>query len=364
MLPAVFIALFAGCDSSDPVQPAPPVDPSLSGQIHRLVEVHGIPGAAGVAVTHESIVDIRAAGVRCAGSDSAVAAGDLFHIGSIGKSMTATMIASLVEGGALSWSAGPADFIPGLADSIHPLYRDITLLDLLRHRAGVPADEDIGAVPIFAGTLAEQRLQASRWVLKLPPAATPGTFRYSNAGYVIAAAVAESATGTGWRALMDSLLFEPLAMEVHYGWPREHDDDQPCGHEPAGASYRPVDPSVEPASIKFLEPAGFISMSVSDLAEFVELHLAARLGRPSILTQASFDTLHAPVGGYACGLGVARTYDGTLFWHNGSNDYFYAVMYFLPAGDAGVAVAVNAGGAAAGTRTHRAAETVLKAIIE
>jgi len=340
------------------------MDASLAAQLQNIVTVYGIPGAVGIAMADSSVVDVQAFGVRRAGSGEKATQADFFHMGSIGKSMTATMIARLVDDGVLSWESKPVDFIPGLADSIDPGYSTVTLLDLLRHRAGTPADDDLPPLPAFTGTLAEQRVQGARWILTSPPAVTPGTFRYSNAGYVIAAAMAESAAGRGWRDLMDSLLFGPLGMDVFYGWPTEHDPAQPSGHEPDGYAYRPVEPSIEPFNIRFIEPAGFMSMSISDLAKFMQLHMDARRGSPRLLTQAAFDVLHTPVGDYACGLALVNTGNGTLYWHDGSNDYFFAVMYMLPDRNAGVAVAVNAGGEKAEQQTLAAAKAVLGSLID
>ena len=83
-----------------------------------------------------------------------------------------------------------------------------------------------------------------------------------------------------------------------------------------------------------------------------------------MLSQAAFDVLHTPVGDYACGIAVVNTAKGTLFWHNGSNDYFFAVMYMLPEENVGVAIAVNAGGEKAERQTTLAAEAVLGSLID
>jgi CubicO group peptidase (beta-lactamase class C family) len=237
-----------------------------------------------------------------------------------------------------------ADVIPGLSSTIDPGYADITLLDLLQHRAGVPADDDIAEVPTLTGTLTEQRLQAANILLQMPPAVSRGTFRYSNAGYMIAACMAEAVTGQDWRTLMNARLFNPLSMDVFYGWPTQHDPAEPWGHEQAGSGFQPVDPSVDPQVLGVLEPAGSLSsMTMSDLARFMQLHLNALQGNPRLFSQAAFNVLYTPGADYyACGLVVQPTSNGKFVWHNGSNDYFYVIMGLLPEKDIGVAVAVNA----------------------
>jgi CubicO group peptidase (beta-lactamase class C family) len=362
---ALLLLLFglAGCGSDSD---SDSTDSSLSGQLQKLVQEHGIPGAVGIVVSHSSVIDVQAAGVRRSGTPDPVTTNDLFYIGSIGKSMTATMIARLVDGGVLSWDSKPADVIPGLSGSIHPRYSGITLLDLLRHRAGLPADEDYDLTdePEFTGSLPQQRTQASIWVLSRPPTVSPGTFHYSNGGYTVAAAMAESATGVGWRDLMDSWLFEPLGINAYYGWPTDYDpQQQPSGHD---SNYQPVDSSILPDEIRLMEPAGDISMSIFDLAKFMQLHMDGHQRRPRLLTQSAFDVLHTTVPvdeesyAYACGFAIYFQSFGTLLTHNGSNDYFFSEMYIIPEKDLAVAIVVNARGDLTGWQTALAAETVLE----
>lgn len=359
---ALLALIVAGCGQSSSA-PDEATD-ALSEQLGVLVNTHGIPGAVGIVIERSSVAAAGAAGVRRAGAPDHITTDDLVHIGSIGKSMTATMIAKLVDDGSLSWESRPSDVIPDLSGTVHPGYEGVTLLDILRHRGGMPADGDLTEIPVFTGTLTEQRAQAARLILEAPPAVTPGRFRYSNAGYVVAAAMAEAATGRSWRELMDTLVFQPLGIDAFYGWPTEHDANQPSGHVPGGSGYIPVEPSVEPDSLEFAEPAGFISMNVAGLAKFMQLHIDGARRRPRLLTQESFDVLHAPVDGYACGLVVVQGDSGTLLWHNGSNNYFFSVIFILPDREFAVAIMVNAGGNEAGTQTQRAVETIAESLVE
>lgn len=359
---ALLALIVAGCGQSSSDQDD--ATDALSGQLGALVNTHGIPGAVGIVIKRSSVAALGAAGVRRVGAPNEMTKDDLVHIGSIGKSMTATMIAKLVDDGFLSWDSKPSDVIPDLSETVHPGYEGVTLLDILRHRAGMPADEDLPGIPVFAGALTEQRAQAARVILEAPPAVSPGRFRYSNAGYVVAAAMAEAATGRNWRELMNTLVFQPLGINAFYGWPTEYDANQPSGHVPEGSGYSPVEPSIEPDSLEFAEPAGLFSMNVSDLAKFMQLHIDGGRRQPRLLTQESFDILHTPVDGYACGLVVVQGDSGTSLWHNGSNNYFFSVMYILPGREFGVAIMVNAGGNVAGTQTQLAVEIVAESLVE
>jgi CubicO group peptidase (beta-lactamase class C family) len=352
----------AGCSSKDPVSPTPD-QASLAYQIEQLTNKSKIPGAAGILFSDSGITDLEAAGARRVGHTAKMGKQDLMHVGSLTKWMTATMIATLVDQGLLSWTTKPADVLPGLAGSLDTGYANITLLDLLRHHAGIPADEDFDSIPTLTGTLRQQRVQASLMVLAMPPAVAPGTYRYANVGYVIAASMAECVTDQDWRTLMNTRLFQPLGINAFYGWPTEHDADEPWGHVLNGDHFESVEPSIESPELEFTEPAGFVSMSLEDYSKFIRLHLQAFRGEPHLLSAAAFQMLRTPVDNYACGVQVTPTEYGTLFWHNGSNTFFYMVMYMIPEKDIGIAVGINAGDPSLFTPVGVATETVLEKLI-
>ena len=84
--------------------------------------------AVGVAiVTNESQPILEVAGVRKLGADEKVTREDLWHIGSCGKAMTATMIARLVQSGTLRWEQTLAETFPELKDSMSQTIQEVTV---------------------------------------------------------------------------------------------------------------------------------------------------------------------------------------------------------------------------------------------
>lgn len=110
--------------------------------------------------------------------------------------------ARLVERGVLSWTAPLERMLPELASAMRPVYPTVTLRDLFAHQAGLQANIDTVALTAFRGdprSLHEQRLAYARLALSQPPAYTPRAGNlYSNSGPVIAAAIAERATGLSY----------------------------------------------------------------------------------------------------------------------------------------------------------------------
>ena len=100
-------------------------------------------------------------GTRTFGGAEAVTTSDLWHLGSCTKSMTATLIALLVERGDLDWDKTLPQLLPEFAKSMNPAYADVTLVDLLAHRAGDEAAKGAdGAAALLLKTWIERRKAA------------------------------------------------------------------------------------------------------------------------------------------------------------------------------------------------------------
>src|SRR5258706_5410637 len=116
--------MLAACTTPQPGVPPAPVS-VLTGALAGTLT----PGIAAITIRGFRAEHERVAGVRVINTDDRIAAGDRWHLGSDGKAMTATLIARLVEAGALSWEAPLSQMLPDLARGMQPQYRDVTLPD-------------------------------------------------------------------------------------------------------------------------------------------------------------------------------------------------------------------------------------------
>lgn len=258
-------------------------------------------------------------GKRASTADAAVTQNDKWHLGSITKNMTATMIARLVDQGLLSWNTTVGSVLGAEFPSMHAQYRDATVLQLLNHRSGMPANVPPDA---FARAMAAQgdiAVQRRDWVnaaLSQEPEATrDGVFTYSNSGYVVAAAMAEKRAGASWEMLIQRELFAPLGItSAGFGVPSPvQNPTHPVGHAMQGDQRLPL-PVDNPDAMR---PAGGVHMALHDLLTY----LAAHRDRTSLLKPATWAVLHGDTSTfYSCGWMLK---DGTL-WHNGSNTLWYA----------------------------------------
>ena len=336
ILPA-FLILFSSSVYSQ-TKPDPKKSEAIRRALSGIVAAGKAPGMIAAIISSQGVLAIGAAGVRKAGSNVAITSHDLVHLGSCTKAMTAVMIATLVAEGKLGWDMKLTAAIPELKKCLHPDYQDLTLWQLLTHRAGVPNN------PVDWGAHKEKEIKERRLALLKEnlarPAATPvGEFNYSNFGYMIAACMAEQVTGASWEALMKKRVFDPLGMlSAGFGEPDASGSlDQPWGHAGSGGKWLPSRDYDEAA----LGPAGEIHGTVEDWAKFLALQLA---GKNPILDRPYLNKLVEPAGFYAGGWGIIDGLGwvkGKAHTHNGSNGLWYATVLVAPGIDRAFVVVTN-----------------------
>ncbi|MBM3846213.1 MAG: beta-lactamase family protein, partial [Verrucomicrobia bacterium] len=329
-----------------------PSDPT-SDMLEAIRNKHQFPVLAAAVIVDGKVVATNVVGFRKRGGSERAQVTDKFHIGSVTKSMTATVAAMLVEQGRISWQTRIGESFADLGTKLHADYRDVTLEQLLAHRGGAPAEppDDLWKAAWRAtGSGQSQRLDFVRGLLARAPETKPGTKAvYSNQGYAIAGVMLEKAVGKPWEELMRTMLFDPLQMKsAGFGAPASPGEvDQPWGHTwKAGAGFRPVPPGPGADNPAAIGPAGTVHCSLPDLAYYVVFHLAGARETGEMLKPGSFKKLHESAGdGYALGWVVLerKWAGGKALMHTGSNTMFYVVVWMAPRRNAAVIVATNVG---------------------
>ncbi|HTE51940.1 MAG TPA: serine hydrolase domain-containing protein [Kofleriaceae bacterium] len=327
----------------------PPVD--ISDTLEKVRARADLPAIAGAVWRGPSLAAIGASGARKLGDSTRVTTDDKWHLSSDTKAMTATLIGIHVDRGRIHFEDTIGALFAG--ETIDPGYADVTLDELLHHRGGVPADipADVWSKMWSDGDAPGARLDAVRAILSRPPARPPGTFEYSNAGYMIAGTALERATGASWEQLLQKELFAPLHMSsCGFGPPGAPGRvDQPRGHTiGAGGVATPVEPGPQADNPPALGPAGTVHCSLADWGKFLAVHLAgARHEATGLIAQATLTRLQtpAPGGDYACGWIVTERpwAGGTALTHSGSNTLWFATVWLAPARNLAFAVVTNRG---------------------
>lgn len=336
----------------------------ISSLLQPIVDKYDIPGMAAAIINDKEIIAAGAAGIRARNSKNKILVSDSFHIGSDTKSMTATMIAILVEKKKLKWDSRITEVFPELKGKIDPAYKDLTLEQLLTHRSGLAPNLNYDKIQKkISGNLVLGRQMVMEEALHGPPEGTPGHYLYSNLGYIIAGHMAEKATGESWENLISKYIFSPLKMNsAGFGSPQKynpHDQsslqslNEPLGHNKKGKPVGTDNPAI-------LGPAGTVHLSILDWAKYVMLHLKGARNIPSLLTLSSFQKLHEPVNNpppaYAMGWIVEESEwaNGKVLVHAGSNTYWFAKVWIAPSRNLAILVACNDGSHNAQTACNQA----------
>lgn len=310
------------------------------------------PAIAAIVTDPRSILAAGAVGVRQANRMEPVELTDLFQIGSNAKAMTATVCAMLVEQGILGWDLTPAAVFSELAKTMLPEYQIMTLEMLLRHTSGISpytdTDESDFILPDFGTLPIESHIQhfAHFLMTSRPVLSQPGEkVTYSNAGYSLAAAMAERVSGQAWRELIQDRLFHPLNLHAFVGYehPARIAPSQPWGHildEHGGFLPHSPEENLIPAC---LAPAGDMCISMPDYARFMQMQLNILQDQLS-----SFAPLHNHgKAGIGAGWGVNHLRGmesfGLFSVHAGSTGTFFAIAALSHEHSLGFAIVVNGG---------------------
>lgn len=188
----------------------------LDDHFSEAIGRYRIPGAAVAIMRGREVIYEGTFGTRGVADPAPITRDTRFAVGSLTKSMTSMMVATLVDSGKTDWDARASDVLPGFALSSPASTTRIRVRDLLNGTSGVPRYDS----PFFVRTFSPTELIG--FVSQIPTVAEPGqVFGYSNAmvslgGYAAARAVGAAGDDdellSTYRQLMQSRIFSPIGM--------------------------------------------------------------------------------------------------------------------------------------------------------
>jgi CubicO group peptidase (beta-lactamase class C family) len=340
-------------------------EPRIAAVLEPIRARHHFPALGGAIVTSKGLTAMAVTGLRKAGTDVAATPDDLWHLGSDTKAMTAAWIAQVVGRGKLSWESTIGAVMAKETAGAPEAFRDITLLQLLSHRAGLVANINWQEASRSGATPREQRLAALRTAAVTKLSSPPGSkYEYSNLGYVIAATMAEHVVDRAWEEEIRASIFAPLGMASAgfggLGTPGRI--DQPWPHTGNGQPTGTNGPLVDNPEV--MGPAGTVHCSLADWAKFIADQLSGLEGHGALFAPEVYKQTHTPPfgGDYAYGwLVTDRPWGGgTVYTHAGSNTLNFAVAWMAPQKDFAVLVTTNQGGAEAQQGADEAAAALIR----
>ena len=179
---------------------------ALGGLIDEIRTRTGVPGIAAAVVHDGRLLYADGIGERDRRTGEPVTAETVFHLASVSKPLSATVVAGLV-GDHLAWADPVAGHLPSFALRDPYVSAHVTVADLFSHRSGLPD---------HAGDLLEDLGYDQDYVLHAlrlePLKALRVEWAYTNFGLTAAAVAAAAAVGMTWPDAADRKLFKPLGM--------------------------------------------------------------------------------------------------------------------------------------------------------
>jgi CubicO group peptidase (beta-lactamase class C family) len=271
----------------------------------------------------DTILEIGALGKRRVDGDSPVLISDRFHIGSNTKAITAFLAAKLVEQKKMKWDTKFFDLFPELKTTSKKVYSNITLQDLLCHRAGIQPYRSVNSNRDeykISGTSVEQKIKFASVILKEEPVRPDSgqTYVYSNAGFTLAASMIEKVSGKSWEELINYYLNEMLQLSFEIGFPNVSNENQPWGHILNNDTIIALPPDFDYQIAVIMRPAGDLNVTLTDYIKFIQLFLRGCTGEDNFLKSKTYKYLLTAMPDYSFGW-ANKIIDGKLYnYHSGS----------------------------------------------
>ena len=182
--------------------------PELEDLAKQVIAKGQVPGLSVAVVYKDEVVYLGGFGLREIGKPGKVDADTVFHLASLAKPLSATVVAALVSDGIVSWDSRIADLDP--AFKLHDAYptEQVTITDLFNHRSGLSgnAGDDLEALGFDRAAILP-RLHYLK-----PTSSFRAGYAYSNFGLTEGAVAAAKPTGKSWEDVCNEKLFKPLGM--------------------------------------------------------------------------------------------------------------------------------------------------------
>ncbi len=272
------------------------------------------------------------------------AATSIFRVGSISKLFTWTAVMQLVEQGKLDLNKDINEYLDFKIPATYP--EPITLTHVLTHTPGLEEDgrdlftEDPNHITPMG-----------KWLPAHMPARVrpPGTFSsYSNWATATAGYIVERVSGEPWDQYVAKHILEPLGMQHTTGsqpLPDRFAADMSKGYNYKAGRFV----SKKWEIVTGAPPAGSVSASATDMANFMIAHLNnGEFHGQRILADSTAKRMHTRLfthdprlPGFAHGFYEQSSHGLRLFGHGGDTQWFHSDLALFPSENIGVFVSYN-----------------------
>lgn len=236
------------------------ISDSASVQIDQwMAQYDDGPGGAVMVIQSGEVVHQKGYGLADVDQESPITPQTLFHLGSVGKQLTAMGVLMLVDQGQVDLDDPISAYIPEL----DWMDEGVTVRRLLHHTAGVMGYDD--SDDIYNALLAASPNPGNEDVVTaLSPFQAmqfdPGEeFHYSNTGYDLLGLLIERISGQTYAQFMETAIFAPLGMTNTFALPNKR------RFGPSVAQSYASDGPYEPDVLDNVNGSGSIYSTLGDL---------------------------------------------------------------------------------------------------
>ena len=272
---------------------------SIDSYIQKVQKEWQLTGVAAAFSKGGEVFYSKAYGVKDMTSTEPIDVNTVFQIGSVSKSFTAAVMASLVDEGKVSWEDTVVNILPDFKMYDPWVTANMQVKDVMTHKSGLG-----GQVGTYLPNLGYDRDDIYRMMAQIKPTYSfRNDYQYNNITFIIAAKIIEKVTGKTWEENVQERIFNPLGMTSTSmnGEGYIATENKAVPHEylyKDSIAIRPLYGDDQALWwLTVIGPAGSINSNVGDMIKYAEFHRlngVAQNGK-QVISEKSAKYLHKGV---------------------------------------------------------------------
>ncbi|WP_425639434.1 serine hydrolase [Algoriphagus yeomjeoni] len=332
---------------------------TLDFKLKALQEATQTVGFSVAVVQGDQVIYSKGFGYRDLESKIEADENTLYAIGSSSKAFTVALLGIMEEEKGLKFTDSPKKYLPELEFYNEELNNQVTILDMISHRTGLPRHD----ISWYLFPTADKDSLLARVKYQEPFTGVRKQWYYNNFMYLAQGLITEKLTGKSWEDNIRERFFKPLNMKTSNVSISEM-VSQPNISKGYSLEDFTTNKAMPYYDIAAISPAGSINSSVKEMSNWLRVWLnKGKLGETQVLPEAyvakainplmlvgggiadkQFPDQHLNSYGYAW---FNSSYKGHYrLEHGGNIDGFSANVSFFPTDSLGIVVLTNQNGSA------------------
>ncbi len=239
----------------------------IDDEIIQLMKEYNTIGVSVAVVKDDKVIYSQGFGYRDLKQQLPVTENTLFHIASMTKAFTGSLLGILESNNQLSLKGKPGQYVPNFQFYNDQMNNLIAIEDLLSHKSGIGSQGV--SLEMFPDKNKLRTVQRLRYLK--PESEVKNSWNYSNMGYTLAGTIVEQVTNKSWDANIQEKIFDPLNMRNSCTTIEEmrRSNNFSLGY----GMYKGKSELVPYQNYYAFGPAGVIKSSVKDLSSWMRTWL-------------------------------------------------------------------------------------------